>query len=70
MKTQCTILGQISSVAEGLSPLKTRESCSISNSPVLNKKNSCKDKKKKLLQFFSAFMVIYNVVKEILLIFA
>ena len=35
--SQCTILGQISSVAEGLSPLKTRESCSISKSPVLNK---------------------------------
>ena len=42
IELQCTILDQISSVAEGLSPAKTRESCPIPKSPVWEVFFSCK----------------------------
>ena len=56
-------------MTEGLSPLKTRESCPIPKSPVWIFFFSPQGANYFLLHFFSAFMVIFNVVKEILLIF-
>ena len=66
---QCTILGQISRVAEGLS-FKPESPVQFQRVLFETIFFSCTAQIIFFLQFFSAFKVIYDVVEDILRIFA